>query len=93
MGLLDGAREAAIAVKNSENLFLETSVCTWMDHFFAPAVKIAGPSKVIYGSDHLYSPFELEIDKVVKYATSYTRWTKDDLKMILSGIIRKILGL
>ena len=93
MGLLDSDREAAIAVKNADNLFLETSVCTWMDHHFAPAVKSVGTKKVIYGSDHPYSPFGLEIDKLVKHAPRYTGWTKEDLKMILSGNVRKILGL
>ncbi|MFC2013417.1 amidohydrolase family protein [Chloroflexota bacterium] len=92
MGLFDGVKQATIAAKKADNLFLETSICTWMDHFFGPAVKSVGPSKLVYGSDHPYNPFGLEIDKLVKYAPRYTGLTTADLKLILSGNIRKILS-
>jgi hypothetical protein len=34
----------------------------------------------------------MEIDKLVKYAVRYTGWTKKELKMVLGGNIKRILG-
>lgn len=78
--------------KQIENVFLETSTVCRMSHPFAPAVLKVGPEKVIYGSDHPYSPFQMEIEKLTKYAVPYTRWTAKELKMILGGNLRRILG-
>jgi predicted TIM-barrel fold metal-dependent hydrolase len=92
MGLYEGCRKAARAAEKIPNLYLETSTCAWMSHHFAPAVLKVGYEKVLYGSDHPYNPFQMEIDKLVKYAVRYTGWTKKELKMVLGGNIKRILG-
>ena len=92
MGCTTATRQAATAAARWENVFLETSAVSRMSHPFAPAVLKVGPEKVLYGSDHPYSPFQMEIEKLVKYAIPYTGWTAKDLKMILGGNLRRILG-
>ncbi len=39
-----------------------------------------------------YSPFQMEIEKLTKYPIPYTGWTAKELKMILGGNLRRILG-
>ena len=62
-----------------------------MSHNFVPAVLKVGYEKVLYGSDHPYNPFQMEIDKLVKYAVQYTGWTAKELKMILGGNLKRLL--
>lgn len=93
MGLDEGVDDAVIVAKKAENLVLETSVCSWLEHHLGPAIRAIGPTRLVFGSDHPHSPFGLELDKLVKYAPRYTGLKKEDLKMILNGNIRKILGL
>jgi uncharacterized protein len=92
MGCTTATRQAATAGARFENVFLETSTVCRMSHPFAPAVLKVGPEKVIYGSDHPYSPFQMEIEKLTKYAVPYTGWTAKELKKILGGNLRRILG-
>lgn len=92
MGCTTATRQAATAAARWPNVFLETSAVSRMSHPFAPAVLKVGPEKVLYGSDHPYSPFQMEIEKLVKYAIPYTGWTSKELKMILGGNLRRILG-
>ena len=91
MGLIDGSKKAALAASKVTNLYLETSVVSWMSHNFVPAVLKVGYEKVLYGSDHPYNPFQMEIDKLVKYAVQYTGWTAKELKMILGGNLKRLL--
>jgi predicted TIM-barrel fold metal-dependent hydrolase len=92
MGCTTATKQAATAGASFENVFLETSTVCRMSHPFAPAVLKVGPEKVIYGSDHPYSPFQMEIEKLVKYAIPYTGWTAKDLKLIMGGNLRRLLG-
>ena len=92
MGLIDATRKAALAASKVTNLYLETSVVSWMSHHFVPAVMKVGYEKVLYGSDHPYNPFQMEINKLVKYAIPYTGWTAKELKAILGGNLKRILG-
>lgn len=92
MGCTTATRQAATAAARWENVFLETSAVSRMSHPFAPAVLKVGSEKVLYGSDHPYSPFQMEIEKLVKYAIPYTGWTATDLKRILGGNLRRLLG-
>jgi len=39
-----------------------------------------------------YSPFQMKIEKLTKYPIPYTGWTAKELKMILGGNLRRILG-
>lgn len=93
MGLYEGCRKAAIVASKLDNVFLETSAVGWLSHHFAPAVLKVGPEKVLYGSDHPYNPFQMEIDKLTKHSIRYTGWTAKELKKVLSGNLKKIVKL
>jgi hypothetical protein len=92
MGCTTATRQAATAAAQFENVYLETSTVCRMSHPFAPAVLKVGPDKVLYGSDHPYSPFQMEIEKLTKYAVPYTGWTAKDLKKILGGNLKRLVG-
>jgi predicted TIM-barrel fold metal-dependent hydrolase len=92
MGCTTATRQAATAAARFENVYLETSTVCRMSHPFAPAVLKVGPDKVLYGSDHPYSPFQMEIEKLTKYAIPYTGWTAKDLKKILGGNLKRLVG-
>ena len=92
MGCTTATRQAATAAARFENVYLETSTVCRMSHPFAPAVLKVGPDKVLYGSDHPYSPFQMEIEKLTKYAVPYTGWTAKDLKKILGGNLKRLVG-
>jgi predicted TIM-barrel fold metal-dependent hydrolase len=71
------------------NVHLDTSylLCPWM---IREAVRVCGPDKVVFGSDGaagLY-PASLELAKVRAYD-----FTASELELILSGNIRRLLGL
>jgi predicted TIM-barrel fold metal-dependent hydrolase len=91
MGCTTATRQAATAAAQFENVYLETSTVCRMSHPFAPAVLKVGPDKVLYGSDHPYSPFQMEIEKLTKYAIPYTGWTAKDLKKILGGNLKRLV--
>jgi len=92
MGLYEGCRKAARAAAKIPNLFLETSTCAWMSHHFAPAVLKVGYEKVLYGSDHPFNPMDWEVAKIVKHAQKHLKLQIEDLRKIMGGNLKRLLG-
>jgi predicted TIM-barrel fold metal-dependent hydrolase len=64
-----GVQEIILAVKEFDNLYLDTSACThWMNRrvFRTPHRKIisAFPEKILFGSDEPWASYEAEIEEV-----------------------------
>ena len=73
--------------KRVDNLFLDTAGCFAELDLMKRAVADIGVEKIIFGSDDPYEPAERELEKIVKYSGL----TIDQLKLVLSGNIKRIL--
>jgi len=77
----------AILAREHENVYLDTS---WVDHYWRmpEVVRIAGPDKLIFGSDApLYHPL-VELTKI-----KILRLPPEDEAKVLGGNISRLLGL
>ena len=91
MGVAEASKQAMSVAFQRENVYLETSVVGWMP-ILAEAFRKVGSTKILYGSDHPYNPFPMEIAKIAEHARKALGLTHDDLRRVLAGNLLQILG-
>lgn len=91
-GVVEGIREAVEAAKKYENLYMDSSAVGWLP-FFCESIAWAGADRVMYGSDHPFNPMDWEIQKIAKHAQGHLQLKVEDLRKIMAGNIKRLLGL
>lgn len=89
-GLVEGVREVVEIAKKCENVHMDSSGVGWLP-FFCESISWAGPDRVLYGSDTPFNPMEWEIEKIVKHAQRHLKLKIEDLRLIMSGNIKRLL--
>ena len=84
MGVSEYVKQAVVAARQNENIFLETSVAGWMP-LLLEAFRGVGASKLLFGSDHPYNPLPMERDKIAVHVARAAKLTADDLKKVFSA--------
>lgn len=86
MGERNWWQDAIIVAKRQDNLFLDTAVIGWMQPIIM-AIKTLGASRILFGSDYPYQPYEKEIANITKHS----RAKIDEMRLILAENIKSIL--
>jgi predicted TIM-barrel fold metal-dependent hydrolase len=89
-GLVEGVRDVVEIAKKCENVHMDSSGVGWLP-FFCESIVWAGPDRVLYGSDHPFNPMDWEIEKIVKHAQRHLKLKIEDLRLIMSGNIKRLL--
>lgn len=90
MGVSEYAKQAISAAYSCDNIFLETSVVGWLP-LLTEAFRKVGPSKILYGSDHPYNPFPMEISKLTDTVATALGLDTPTLQAVLSGNLHQLL--
>jgi predicted TIM-barrel fold metal-dependent hydrolase len=88
--LLEGVRDVVEIAKKCENVHMDSSGVGWLP-FFCESISWAGADRVLYGSDTPFNPMEWEIEKIVKHAQRHLKLKIEDLRLIMSGNIKRLL--
>jgi len=91
-GLVEGVRQVVEIAKKHDNVHMDSSGVGWLP-FFCESIAWAGPDRVLYGSDHPFNPMEWEIEKIVKHAQRHLKLKIDDLRLIMAGNIKRLVGI
>ncbi len=91
-GVIEGVRDAIDAAKKHENLSMDSSAVGWLP-FFCETISWAGVDRVMYGSDHPFNPMEWEVAKIVKHAQKHLKLQIEDLRKIMGGNLKRLLGI
>ena len=89
-GLVEGVRDVVEIAKKCENVHMDSSGVGWLP-FFCESIAWAGADRVLYGSDHPFNPMDWEIEKIVKHAQRHLKLKIEDLRLIMSGNIKRLL--
>lgn len=92
MGVSEYAKQAISVAADYDNIFLETSVVGWLPLLVEAFTKL-GPSKIVYGSDHPYNPFPMEISKLTVTVAEALGLDAAAMRAVLSGNMSQLLGL
>jgi predicted TIM-barrel fold metal-dependent hydrolase len=57
--------------------------------------RLPGPAvdRVMYGSDHPFNPMDWEVAKIVKHAQKQLKLQIEDLRKIMGGNLKRLLGI
>lgn len=91
-GLTEGVRRVVEHARQLPNLFMDSSSVGWIP-YFCETVAWAGPDRVLYGSDTPFNHMKMELDKIVVYANAHLQLSVDDLRLVLSGNLKRLLGM
>src|ERR1043166_3348468 len=75
MGVSEYVKQAVAVARQNENIFLETSVVGWMP-LLLEAFRGVGTSKILFGSDHPYTPLPMEVEQIAKHVTRDRKSTR-----------------
>ena len=89
-GLVEGVGDVVEIARKCENVHMDSSGVGWLP-FFCESISWAGPDRVLYGSDTPFNPMEWEIEKIVKHAQRHLKLKIEDLRLIMSGNIKRLL--
>jgi predicted TIM-barrel fold metal-dependent hydrolase len=81
-------REAAAVASDVPNLLLDVSGLS-TPHAIEELVALVGPERVLFGSDHPYSPLGFELEKLVRW----TRLAPAAIALVAGGNACRMLGL
>lgn len=90
-GLIEGLRRVVEHAKQLPNLYMDSSSVGWIP-YFCESVAWAGPDRVLYGSDTPFNHMKMELDKIVVYANAHLQLPVDELRMIMGGNLKRLLG-
>jgi predicted TIM-barrel fold metal-dependent hydrolase len=91
-GLIEGLRRVVEHAKELPNLHMDSSGVGWIP-YFCESVSWAGPDRVLYGSDTPFNHMKMELDKIIVYANAHLQLPTEDLRLVLSGNLKRLLRL
>ena len=91
-GLIEGLRRVVEHAKQLPNLYMDSSGVGWIP-YFCESIAWAGPDRVLYGSDTPFNHMKMELDKIVVYANAHLQLSVDDLRLVLGGNLKRLLGM
>ena len=91
MGASEHVKQAVAVARQSDNIYLETSVVGWMT-LIMEAFNCVGTSKMLYGSDHPYNSLPMEVEKIARHADRAAKLTETDPRSLSSHNILAILN-
>jgi uncharacterized protein len=91
-GLIEGLRRVVEHARELPNLHMDSSGVGWIP-YFCESVSWAGPDRVLYGSDTPFNHMKMELDKIVVYANAHLQLSTEDLRLVLSGNLKRLLRL
>jgi predicted TIM-barrel fold metal-dependent hydrolase len=91
-GLIEGIRRVVEHAKEYPNLHMDSSGVGWIP-YFCESVVWAGPDRVLYGSDTPFNHMKMEVDKIVVYANSHLKLSVEDLRLVMGGNLKRLLGI
>ena len=91
-GLTEGVRPVVEHARQLPNLFMDSSSVGWIP-YFCETVAYAGADRVLYGSDTPFNHMKMELDKIAVYANAHLQLSVDDLRLVMGGNLKRLLGL
>ncbi len=91
-GLIEGIRRVVEHAKQLPNLYMDSSGVGWIP-YFCEAVVWAGPDRVLYGSDTPFNHMKMEVDKIAVYANAHLQLSVEDMRLIMGGNLKRLLGM
>jgi len=90
MGVSEYVKQAVAVARQHDNIYLETSVVGWMP-LLLEAFRGVGTSKLLFGSDHPYTPLPMERDKIAVHVAREAKLTEDDLRKVFAANLLSLL--
>ena len=91
-GLIEGLRRVVEHAKALPNLYMDSSSVGWIP-YLCESIAWAGADRVMYGSDTPFNHMKMELDKIVRYANPHLELSVGDLRLVLGGNLKRLLGM
>ena len=91
-GLIEGIRRVVEHAKQLPNLHMDSSGVGWIP-YFCESIVWAGPDRVLYGSDTPFNHMKMELDKIAVYANAHLQLSVEDLRLVMGGNLKRLLGM